>query len=59
MERTFDEINEIICGLDTAVYQMTKKAVDAFYQYGDRSLLAGASKLSGLSEDEILAWWKS
>lgn len=57
MARTLDEANEILSNLPTDVYEYTKLAAEEFYQFGDRSKLATAAKLSGLTEEEILAWW--
>lgn len=55
--RTFDETNEIFSNLPESVYEYTKLAAEDFYRYGCREELAEAAKLSGLTEEEILAWW--
>ena len=57
MTKTFDEINEIFSNLSEEVYEYTKIAAEEFYQFGTREKLIVASKLSGLNESEILAWW--
>ena len=57
MERSFDEVNEIFNNLDPEVYELTKKAAEMFYTYGQKYLMPAACKLSGLTETEILNWW--
>ena len=57
MERTFDDTNEIFSNLDPEVYELTKKAAEMFYTYGQKYLMPAACKLSGLTETEILNWW--
>lgn len=57
MTRTFDETNEIFSNLSEEVYEYTREAAEDFYAYGNREKLAIAAKLSGLTIEEILAWW--
>ena len=57
MTRTFDEVNEIFSNLSEEIYEYTKIAAEEFYQFGTREKLTVASKLSGMTENEILAWW--
>lgn len=57
MTRTFDEVNEIFGLLDEEIYELTKKGADEFYSFGSKDTLDIASKLSGLTPEEILAWW--
>lgn len=57
MMRTFDETNEIFSNLPEEVYEYTRVAAEEFYSFGNREKLAVAANLSGLTEEEILAWW--
>lgn len=57
MTRTFDETNEIFSNLSEEIYEYMRIAAEEFYQFGTREKLTIASKLSGLTESEILAWW--
>lgn len=56
--KSFDEINEIICSMDNTLFYLIKRGLDEYFFHGNKNLLIIASKMTNLSVEEILEWWK-
>ena len=55
--RSVDEIVEIVTELDDTIYYLIRRGLDEYFFHGNRNLLEVASERSGLSIDEIMAWY--
>jgi hypothetical protein len=57
MTRTFDETNEIFSNLSEEMYKATEIAANEYYAHGNIELAKSVAEKTGLTVDEILAWW--
>jgi hypothetical protein len=57
MTRTFDETNEIFSNLSEEMYKATEIAAKEYYAHGNIDLVVSVSDMTGLTIEEILAWW--
>jgi hypothetical protein len=57
MTRTFDETNEIFSNLSEEMYKATEIAANEYYAHGNIELAKSVAEKTGLTTDEILAWW--
>lgn len=54
-----EQIDVIMCELPKDLFFFSRRAIDIWYNFGNRSLLNEASERIGIAPDEIIAWWDS